>query len=81
MRDSDDRWVIEIFSQSLGLNINVLVPAGTAPDAKLPVVAVRLLNFILSTHASETYRICMSFQFIYGGKYSQLACVLFLDVF
>ena len=70
--------MVETLNQFVGLNINVLVPAGTALDAKLPVVAVRLLNFTLSTRA---YRICMSFQFIYGGKHSQLACVLFLDVF
>ena len=32
----------EVEISFLGLNLNVVVPAGTSPDAKLPIMVVRL---------------------------------------
>ena len=34
--------MVEAHDSTPGLNLNVLVPAGTTPDAKLPVLVVRL---------------------------------------
>ena len=36
-----------------GLNLNVVVPAGTAPDAKLPIMVVCLF-LVLPTRATVT---------------------------
>ena len=45
--------MVEAKTSFLGLNLNVVVPAGTSPDAKLPIMVVRLF-LVLSTSVTDT---------------------------